>query len=68
MRSGYCFEMHGVESWETCSNELWEIVIYTPTGSESILGQRMIDGTWCTVWKCEDGKIRAQVARTKWES
>ena len=67
MQSGYCFELNrskgerqrGAPWFDTC-NESWDIVVYTPTGTENKVGTRHIDGSDCTVYLCSDGKYRAQ--------
>jgi hypothetical protein len=62
MQSGYAFEFEGTRRWRASSQERWEIVCYTPLGDEKAVGPRMIDGAECVVFKCSDGKFRAQTS------
>lgn len=68
MRHGYCFLLtqdnpkfpvtwHGYSS----PDDLWEIEVYKPTGTERLVGSRTIDGSIHRVFLCEDGQYRAQV-------
>lgn len=60
MSDGYAYEFEGKRRWRASSSELWETVCYTPTGDEKAVGTRDIDGTTCVVYRCLDGKFRAQ--------
>jgi hypothetical protein len=60
MQSGYAYEFEGSRRWLASSSECWEIVVYTPTGDEKEVGSRNIDDAQCVVFKCSDGKYRAQ--------
>lgn len=46
------------------SDEDWDIVVYTPTGSEYWVGTREIDGAPMNVWKATGGYIAQSIALT----
>ncbi len=60
MQSGYCFEFHGHNAPISSSDENWETELYEPNGREQWFGRRKIDGATCIVFKCSDGRYRAQ--------
>ncbi len=61
MKSGYCFQLNsGSPNWKDAKDERWEIEVYSPTGTEKRKGHRRIDGYSCVVFRCPDGKYRAQ--------
>src|SRR3990167_361339 len=59
--SGYGFEFTGKRRWRASSDELWPVEMNTPDGKEKFVGTRRIDGYDCFVFKCSDGKFRAQM-------
>lgn len=64
MIDGYAFEL--AEDHEgsvlRCSDEYWDIVVYTPDGREDFIGHRVIDGVICEVFICSDAIVRAQMS------
>ncbi len=60
MESGYCYEFDGDGSLLTSSDENWDIEVYVPTGRELWVSKRKIDGSTCMIFKCCDGRYRAQ--------
>ena len=63
LSSGYCYELTGVpnERWLSCHDDSWDIAMCDSLKGER-LGTRNIDGAKCTVVKCPDGTIRAQMS------
>ena len=60
--SGYAYEYDGPkDKWARGSDERWEIDMYDPTGRETLLGKRSIDGVECFVFR-SGSKIIAQTA------
>jgi hypothetical protein len=60
MPSGYCYEFGRDDSrWYISISEDWDTVVYTPTGTETKVGEKRIDGAPCVVFACPDGKFRA---------
>ena len=62
MLDGYCFELEGAD-WFASVNDDWAIAVYRPTGAETLVGWRWIDGSRCNVFLCPDGIVRAQTRR-----
>lgn len=60
MVSGYCYELAGDMRPFEATNDHWEILAYEPNGSEELVDQSQINGDICFVFKCQDGKYRAQ--------
>lgn len=61
MGDGYTYEFEGKRNWKTSGDEKWETVMFLPLeGGQDHVGFRYIDGTQCAVFKCADGKFRAQ--------
>lgn len=57
LTAGYTFEFTGDVSPEVAPNDDWEIVIYQPTGQETLYCERMIDGVQCAVFKTPTGYV-----------
>lgn len=53
--SGYAYET--TNHWQESSDEDWDTVMYTPTGSEKFVGVRTVDGSRVNVWKGADGYV-----------
>lgn len=60
MKKGYAFEFSGKGTYQYSSSEEWPHAVYDPKGDEEPLGQKTIDGVQMMVFKCADGKYRAQ--------
>jgi hypothetical protein len=61
MSSGYTYLLEDSDDWKDSSDELWSTEIYDPTGSETYVGDRNIDGSDMSVFKGSDGKYYAQL-------
>lgn len=59
---GYCFEFEGKRNWRGSSSEKWATEICDCHKAKRV-GHRTIDGSPVTVFKCADGKYRAQTGR-----
>lgn len=60
MMSGYCYVYQGTRGNMRVSNR-WGTSVYTPNGREKMRRDTvLIDGARCAVFKCPDGKFRAQ--------
>jgi hypothetical protein len=60
--SGYCYKLQAPDNkkglaWQTASDERWDIKVYTPTGHETLLGSRWIDGAEVFVFRSGDKAI-----------
>lgn len=58
LQSGYAYETHG--HWQESTDDDWDTVMITPTGSERYVGVRMIDGSRMNVFR-SDGAYVAQL-------
>lgn len=59
---GYCFEFEGTRNWRRSSSERWPVEM-CDCRKGKVVGQRRIDDAPVTVYKCSDGKYRAQTNR-----
>jgi hypothetical protein len=58
--SGYAYRYEQDNDWRGSSDELWDTIVYTPTGNEKLLGERTIDGSRMRVFRTDDGWYIAQ--------
>ena len=59
---GYCFELEPTSGrWSDASDDDWMTELFEPTGRERLCGFREIDGAPCAVFRCRDGRHRAQL-------
>lgn len=61
MKPGYCY-LCTAPHWWPQPGDAWETEVYAPTGGETEVGRLFIDGSRCVVFRCPDGKYRAQTA------
>lgn len=63
MMSGYAFELDPTAAPlpSVSQDEDWETVVYKPDGREVLVGTMRIDDAVCRVFRCADGKYRAQL-------
>lgn len=60
--SGYAYRNVEDGDWRGSSDDVWETIMYTPTGNEKLLGERHIDGARVRVFRMDDGWYVAQTA------
>lgn len=56
---GYCYLLAKGVLWERSRGDDWEVVVESSSRAVEELGARVIDGSACMVFRCDDGAIRA---------